>query len=121
MGTLGLLFFVAAGPIISLFTTDPAVAPLGVRCLRIVSAGFVLYAYGMVFTSAFNGAGDTRTPTWLNVAVFWLFEIPLAWVLAVPLGWGPTGVFTAIAIAFSALAIASGLIFRRGKWKTQQV
>jgi putative MATE family efflux protein len=121
MGTLGLLFLLLAGPIIGIFTQDPAVAPVGVQALRIMASGFVLYAYGMVLTAAFNGAGDTRTPTWLNFAVFWLFEIPLAWVLAGPLGWGPTGVFAAIAIAFSALAVASGMIFRRGKWKTQQV
>ncbi|GLC23669.1 MATE family efflux transporter [Roseisolibacter agri] len=121
MGTLGLLFLVAAGPIINIFTQDPAVVPVGVRALRIVAAGFVLYAYGMVFTAAFNGAGDTRTPTWLNFAVFWVFEIPLAWVLARPLGMGPTGAFIAIALAFSALAVASGALFRRGTWKTQQV
>jgi putative MATE family efflux protein len=121
MGVLGLVFVVAAGPLIGFFTRDPDVAAVAVRALRIIAAGFVLYAYGMVLTAAFNGAGDTRTPTWLNFAVFWLFEIPLAWALAGPLGWGPNGVFTAIAIAFSALAVASGVIFRRGRWKTQQV
>ena len=121
MGTLGVLFLFAADPIIHIFTQDPAVVPVGVRALRIVAAGFVLYAYGMVFTAAFNGAGDTRTPTWLNFAVFWVFEIPLAWVLARPLGMGPTGAFIAIALAFSALAVASGVLFKRGRWKTQQV
>jgi len=121
MGTLGLLFVLAAGPIVSIFTHDPAVAPLAERALRIVASGFLLYAYGMVLTAAFNGAGDTRTPTWLNFAVFWLFEIPFAWALAGPLGWGPDGVFVAIAVAFSALALVSGALFRRGRWKTQRV
>jgi Na+-driven multidrug efflux pump len=121
LGTVGALFVLAAPWIVGAFTRDPAVAPIAVRCLRVVALGFVFYAYGMVFTAAFNGAGDTRTPTWLNVLVFWLFEIPLAWVLAVPLGWGPTGVFVAIAVAFSVLAVLSAVLFRRGRWKTMQV
>ena len=121
MGALGLLFVVAAPLIVRIFTRDPAVTPHAVSCLRIVAAGFPFYAYGMVLTSSFNGAGDTRTPTWLNLAVFWAFEIPLAWVLAVPLGMGPTGVFVAIAIAFSTLAVVSGAIFRRGAWKARTV
>ena len=85
--------------------------------LRIVAAGFAFYAYGMVLSQSFNGAGDTRTPTWLNLIVFWLWEIPLAWALAVALGMGPRGAFVAVAIAFSTLAVAAGAIFRRGRWK----
>jgi Na+-driven multidrug efflux pump len=121
LGGVGLLFLLAARPLIGVFTADPAVASVGVTCLRVVSAGFVFYAYGMVLTAAFNGAGDTRTPTWLNLVVFWLFEIPLAWALAVPLGWGATGAFAAIAISFSALAVVSGVLFRRGGWKTREI
>jgi putative MATE family efflux protein len=121
LGGVGLLFLAFARPLIAVFTPDPAVAAVGVTCLRVVATGFVLYAYGMVFTAAFNGAGDTRTPTWLNLLVFWAFEIPLAWVLAVPLGWGPTGAFAAIAVSFSMLAVASGALFRRGRWKTRAV
>jgi putative MATE family efflux protein len=121
LGAIGLLFVVAAEPIVRLFTSDPAVLPYGTSCLRIVASGFLFYAYGMVLTQAFNGAGDTWTPTWLNLGVFWLFEIPLAWALAVPLGWGPQGAFAAIAIAFSALAVVSALIFRRGTWKAKAV
>ena len=121
LGAIGPLFVVAAEPIVSLFTGDPAVAPYAVSCLRIVASGFLFYAFGMVFTSALNGAGDTWTPTWLNFAVFWLFEIPLAWALAHPWGMGPRGVFVAIAVAFSALAVVSGWIFRRGGWKTRVV
>ena len=80
-------------------------------------AGFFFYAYGMVLTAAFNGAGDAWTPTWLNLACFWAGEIPLAWVLAHRFGWGPDGVFTAITLAFSSVAVASALLFRRGTWK----
>jgi Na+-driven multidrug efflux pump len=75
----------------------------------------------MVLTQSFNGAGDTWTPTWLNLFCFWLFELPLAWLLAHPLGLGPAGVFWAIMAAFSALALASAAAFRRGRWKTRVV
>lgn len=121
LGAVGLLFVVAAPQIVGIFTRDAGVAPHAVSCLRIVASGFLFYAYGMVITQAFNGAGDTWTPTWLNVGVFWLFEIPLAWVLANPVGLGPRGVFIAIAVAFSGLAVVSALIFRRGRWKTRAV
>ena len=90
-------------------------------CLRLTALGFPLYAYGMVFTQAFNGSGDTWTPTWLNLLVFWIWEIPLAYAMAITLGMGPHGVFLAITIAFSTLAIASWLLFRRGRWKTKIV
>jgi len=92
-----------------------------VACLRIVAIGFPFYAYGMVLTQSFNGAGDTWTPTWLNFFCFWLFEIPLAWSLAGPAGLGPSGVFWAIMAAFSLLAGASAAVFRRGAWKTRVV
>ncbi|MEJ7809759.1 MAG: MATE family efflux transporter [Gemmatimonadaceae bacterium] len=121
LGTVGLLFVLLARPIVALFTGDPAVAPYAVDCLRIVALGFLFYAYGMVLTSAFNGAGDTWTPTWINVFVFWLWEIPLAYVLAVTLGMGPRGVFVAITIAYSTLAVVSAWLFRKGTWKTRRV
>jgi putative MATE family efflux protein len=121
LGVVGLVFVFAAPVLIRFFTDDPAVVPYGIQCLRVVSTGFLLYAYGMVITQAFNGAGDTWTPTWLNLFVFWLFEIPLAYVLANVFGWGPRGVFVAITIAFSALAVASAALFRRGKWKLKKV
>jgi putative MATE family efflux protein len=121
LGSVGLIFIVFARQIIGLFTHDPAVVPYGVDCLRIVACGFVFYAYGMVLTQSFNGAGDTWTPTILNLFVFWLWELPLAYVLAVVLGFGPRGVFLAITIAFSTLAIVSAFFFRRGKWKTKVV
>ena len=75
----------------------------------------------MVLTSAFNGAGDTWTPTWINIGIFWLFEIPLAWVLATRTPLGPTGVFWALTLAYSMLAVVSAIIFRRGRWKTRKL
>jgi Na+-driven multidrug efflux pump len=75
----------------------------------------------MVLETAFNGAGDTWTPTWLNLFIFWIFEIPLAYVLAYKFNFGPHGVFWAITIAFSLLAVASGLLFKRGRWKQKVV
>ncbi len=121
LGCVGLIFVLFARQIIGLFTHDPNVAPYGVDCLRIVASGFLFYAYGMVLTQSFNGAGDTWTPTIINLFVFWLWELPLAYVLAIVLGVGPRGVFLAITIAFSTLAIVSALVFRRGKWKTKLV
>jgi putative MATE family efflux protein len=121
LGSVGLIFVVFARPIIGLFTHDPAVVPYGVDCLRIVACGFLFYAYGMVLTQSFNGAGDTWTPTILNLFVFWLWELPLAYLLAVVFGFGPRGVFLAITIAFSTLAIVSAIFFKRGKWKMKVV
>jgi putative MATE family efflux protein len=121
LGGIGLLFVAFAGPIIRFFTSDPAIVPWGVGCLRIVSIGFVFYAYGMVLTSAINGAGDTWTPTWLNAVCFWLWEVPLAWALSRFTSLGPRGVFVAITVAFSTLALASAWVFRSGKWKARAV
>jgi putative MATE family efflux protein len=121
LGCVGLVFVLFARQIIRLFTTDPDVVPYGVDCLRIVASGFLFYAWGMVITQSFNGAGDTWTPTIINLFVFWLWELPLAYVLAIVLGFGPRGVFLAITIAFSTLAVVSAIVFRRGKWKTKAV
>jgi putative MATE family efflux protein len=121
LGSVGLIFVLFARQIVGLFTHDPNVVPYGVDCLRIVAYGFLFYAYGMVLSQSFNGAGDTWTPTIINLFVFWLWELPLAYVLAVVLGLGPRGVFLAIMIAFSTLAIVSALFFRRGRWKTKLV
>jgi putative MATE family efflux protein len=124
LGIVGFFFVVFAGPIVGIFTHAAAGAEVqayGVDCLRIIACGFLFYAYGMVLTQSFNGAGDTRTPTLINVVVFWLWEIPLAWFLALKLGMGPRGVFLAAAIAFSTLAVVSAYFFRRGRWKTKRV
>jgi len=121
LGTVGAIFLLFAPQLINLFTNDPEVAPYGIRCLRIVAAGFLFYGYGMVLTAAFNGAGDTRTPTWINLGCMWLWELPLAWTLAHPLGFGPTGVFIAVSVSFSTLAVVSAALFSRGTWKTKRV
>jgi putative MATE family efflux protein len=118
---VGVLFFLFAPLILRAFTSEPAVTDYAVTCLRIVALGFPLYAYGMVLTQSFNGAGDTWTPTWLNLSCFWVFEIPVAWLLAHQVGLGPSGVFWAIMAAFSMLALASAWVFRQGRWKTRVV
>ena len=117
LSLIGLLFAVFAHPLVSLFTNDPVSLKTGATSLRIIALGFPLYAYGMVVTQSFNGAGDTFTPTMINLGVFWVFEIPLAYGLAVPSHVGPSGVFIALTAAFSTLAVVSILLFRRGRWK----
>ena len=121
LGAVGVLFIAFAEPIVRLFISDPVVVPLGAACLRIVSYGNLGYAYFMVMMQAFNGAGDTITPTIVNFFGFWLLEIPLAYVLAMPLGMKSNGVFASIAIAESAMAAASAVLFKRGKWKKQKI
>ncbi|HZJ43982.1 MAG TPA: MATE family efflux transporter [Pyrinomonadaceae bacterium] len=121
LGLVGLVFIVFAPQIIGLYTADPHVAAYGIDCLRVVSYGFLFYAYGMVLGQSFNGAGDTWTPTIINLFVFWLWEIPLAFVLSVHFDLGPRGVFIAITVAFSTLAVVSALVFRQGRWKTRVV
>jgi MATE family, multidrug efflux pump len=121
LGAVGVLFIVFANPIVGLFTHDPVAAPTGALALRTMSFGFVFYALGMVLTQSFNGAGDTWTPTWINLACFWLWEIPLAYILARVAGFGPFGVFLAITVGYSTLALVSAVFFRRGRWKLRQV
>jgi putative MATE family efflux protein len=121
LGAVGIVFLLGARPITGLFTHDPVVQGFAVSCLRIVSLGFVFYAAGMVLTSSFNGAGDTWTPTIINLFVFWLWEIPLAWWLAVHADMGPRGVFIALTVAYSTLAVVSAVLFRQGKWKEKKV
>jgi putative MATE family efflux protein len=120
LGTIGVVFIAFARPILTPFAKDPAVLDYAVSCLRIVSTGFFFYGFGMVFTQAFNGAGDTWTPTLLNLLCFWAFEIPFAWVLS-RTSLGPNGVFASIAAAFSALAVVSAIMFKRGRWKARKV
>lgn len=121
LGVLGVFYLALAPWVVGWFGSDPAVMAVAERALRIVAIGFPLYALGMVLTSAFNGAGDTWTPTWLNFLVFWLWEIPLAWLLAKSLGLGVDGAFWAIVIAFCTLTGASWVVWRRGKWRTTVV
>jgi len=119
--TIGLVFLFFSLQIIGIFTTEPDVLKYGTSALHIIAYGFGFYGLGMVLETAFNGAGDTRTPTILNLLIFWIFEIPLAYALAYRFGMGPDGVFWAITLAFSMLAVASGLMFRRGTWKLKVV
>jgi Na+-driven multidrug efflux pump len=115
------VFLLFAPWLISFFTNDPDVTRYGVRCLRIVSAGFLFFGYAMVLTAAFNGAGDTRTPTLIALGCLWAWEIPLAWALAHPLGFGPTGVFVAVSVAFSTMSVVSAWLFSKGRWKMKRV
>jgi putative MATE family efflux protein len=121
LGLIGVLFLVGAPGIVSLFSTDPAVAAYATTGLRVISLGFVFYAYGMVLSQSFNGAGDPWTPTLLNFLAFWMLEIPLAYVLAYWGGFGPDGVFWSVTIAFSVFAVMAAVMFRRGRWKTKVV
>jgi len=121
LGVVGLLFIAFSKPLIGIFTVDPEVALQGTRALWIISLAFPLYAAGMCMEGAFNGSGDTWTPTRLNFFCFWLGQVPLAWLLAKPLGLGPLGVYIAVPISFSVLALWSLLLFRKGRWKTQNV
>jgi putative MATE family efflux protein len=121
LGSVGVFFIFFAEPIIHLFTSDPAVVPLAVSCLRILSYGNIGYAYGMVMLQAFNGAGDTVTPTVVNFFGFWLLEIPLAYILAVPMNFRANGAYFSIVVAEAAIAAAGVVLFRRGRWKRQQI
>jgi putative MATE family efflux protein len=121
MGLVTLIFLVGAGPIVSFLNKDPAVEEIAIRALRIISLGYIFYGVGMVLTNAFNGAGDTRTPTIINLFCFWAFQIPLAWLLAIALDFGPSGVFSAILLTESTLTVASFVIFRQGKWKKVKI
>jgi putative MATE family efflux protein len=121
LGLIGVVFIFFATPLVSLFTHDPAVVPLAASALRILSYGNIAYAYGMVMLQAFNGAGDTVTPTIVNFFGFWVLEIPLAWWLSLHQGLHSKGVFFSIVIAQAAVAATGMLLFRRGKWKRQLI
>lgn len=121
LGTVGVIFFFGAEVIVAFFSDDPEVERYAAMCLRIVGLGFPFYAFGMVAPQAFNGAGDTKTPTRINLLCFWALEIPLAFLLAHHFELGPAGVFTAITVAFCLVAVISVTMFRRGKWKQIKV
>jgi len=121
LGVIGVFFLVFATPVIRLFTQDPEVVPLASACLRILSYGNIGYAYGMVMLQAFNGAGDTVTPTIVNFFGFWLLEIPLAYFLAIHGNMRANGAYVSIVVAECAIAAASILLFRRGRWKGQKI
>ncbi|HZF71931.1 MAG TPA: MATE family efflux transporter [Gemmatimonadaceae bacterium] len=121
LSVVGALLAIFAPQIARFFTSDPGIIPNASSVLRIVACGFPFYAWGMVISQSFNGAGDTRTPTMLNFLVFWCWELPLAYVLGVKFGFGPIGIYIALAIAFSTYAVAGAALFKRGRWKTKKV
>jgi len=121
LGAIGIFFVFFAEPTVRFFTNDPAVVPLAANCLRILSYGNIGYAYGMVMLQAFNGAGDTVTPTIVNFFGFWLVEIPLAYFLALPFRLRSNGVFYSIVATEAAIAAAGVILFKRGYWKRQEI
>lgn len=121
MTVIGVLMLLLASQIVSLFSAEPEVMRYGTSCIRILGVGYPMYAVGMIIIQAINGAGDTRTPSFMNFICFWMMQIPLAYWLATAAGLGPDGVFLSIVIAESVLTILGVLVFRRGNWREQQV
>jgi putative MATE family efflux protein len=121
LGLLGCVFVAFPEPLLRIFTWDAAVIETGKQCLRLIAYGYLLYGFGMVMVQALNGAGDTWTPTIINLFCYWLWEIPLGYLLAITAGMGPDGVFLAITIAECTMAVVAVLVFRRGKWKLREV
>ncbi|MBL7794453.1 MAG: MATE family efflux transporter, partial [Saprospiraceae bacterium] len=119
--TVSVVYFFAADWLLGFFTQEEAVVKAGVTSLRIICTGYVFFAYGMVISQAFNGAGDTRTPTIINLICFWMLEIPLGYVLAIPANLGLAGVSMAIAISETTAAVLCVIIFRRGAWKLVKI
>jgi putative MATE family efflux protein len=115
------VFVAAAEMLVGLFHADPPVVAVGARALRVISYGYVFYAWGMVMSQAFNGAGDTMTPTWMNLVFFWGCQVPLAWALARVEGLGPDGVFWSVTLSETLLALTLIELFRRGRWKGRTV
>lgn len=121
LAALGLVIIAFSRPLMTAFTADPEVIRVGARALWIMALSFPIWAVGMITVQAFNGAGDTTTPTWINLMAYWIVQIPLAWYMALPMGFGPTGVFIVIGIAQVVLAIIGTIWFRTGVWKRKVV
>lgn len=121
MATVSLIYIFCNDLLIRIFTSEPAVVAAGAQCLRVVAYGYVAYAWGMVMIQAFNGAGDTMTPTIINFFCFWLLEIPLAYLLALRLGANQSGVYWSIVVAETLAGVFGIVLFRRGKWKQMKV
>ena len=121
MFSISIIYLCFAEKIIMLFNTTPQVVEYGTLCLQIIAAGYVFYAYGMVLTQAFNGAGDTRTPTKINFLIFWVLQLPFAYIMAITFKFGAVGVFLAISIAEILLTVLSYVLFKKGKWKEIKV
>jgi putative MATE family efflux protein len=121
MGGVTFIFLFFASPIIRVFTNEPEVHYYGTLALQIIGTGYIFYGIGMVMIQALNGAGDTKTPTWINFIGFWLLQIPLAYLLAKGMNMGPTGAFIAIPVAETVIAIAAYYYFKKGKWKEVKI
>lgn len=117
LGLIAVVFLVAPDHVARLFTDDDEVRTSAAMAMHIIAYGYLFYAWQMVTQQAFNGAGDTATPAWINFGCFWVTQLPLAWLLAHPLGMGPSGIFTAVAVSYSLAALVSIAVFRRGRWK----
>jgi Na+-driven multidrug efflux pump len=115
------LFIFFASPIISIFSNEPEVHKYGTLALQVIGSGYIFYGIGMVMIQALNGAGDTKTPTWINFFGFWVFQIPLAFFLAISFGLGPLGAFIAVPVAESLIALVSFYYFKKVKWKEVKV
>ncbi len=118
---VSILYFLFASPMMHIFHDHPEVVQYGVSSLKIICLGYIFFAYGMVIGQAFNGAGDTKTPTFVNFLCFWILQIPLAYLMGITLGFGPNGVFWAVAISETVLALVLIVLFRKGKWKKIEI
>ncbi|GGI57688.1 MATE family efflux transporter [Winogradskyella haliclonae] len=121
MGIVSVIYLLFAPQIVGLFSQEAEVVRNGALCLRIIAAGYIFYGYGMVVINAFNGAGDTKTPTWINFICFWLFQLPFAYLMALTFDFGPLGVFLAITLAEVLIVILGIFWFKKGYWKSVKV
>ncbi len=121
MAVVMFIFLLFASPIISIFTNQPEVHRFGVLSMQIIGSGYIFYGIGMVMVQALNGAGDTKTPTWINIVGFWLFQIPFAFLLAKVFNMGPVGAFIAVPVAETLIALVAWYYFKKGKWKEVKV
>ena len=121
MGFVSVIYILFASTFLGWFSDNETVVKNGTLCLQIMAAGYIFYGYGMVVIQSFNGAGDTKTPTYINFICFWLFQLPIAYILAIWLDFGPIGVFLSITFAEVLIAIIGIIMFKKGKWKTVQV
>lgn len=121
MAFVSLIFIFLSRPIIGFFTQDADVVNIGVRALQIIGSGFIFYGIGMVLIQALNGAGDTSTPTWINFVGFWMIQIPMAYLIQYYTDFGLDGIFAAVPIAETMIAIVAYIVFKRGAWKTVKV
>ena len=121
LAVVSVAFFIFAPQLVALFSNDPQVIRYGASCLRIISVCYVLWAYGEVVVQAFNGAGDTWTPTLINLFVYWVVQLPVAYFLSFRFGFGPNGVYYAILLAEMLLSIIAIYVFRLGRWKEKVI